>query len=47
MEGGLWLTIEKGDELLPSALSSQGEGDGRKSVDGIQAEEDIIVLRSS
>lgn len=37
-------TVEEGDELLPSALGAQGQGDGRKTSDGIETEDDIVVL---
>lgn len=38
------LTIKEGDQLVPSALGAQGKGDGRQSVDGIEAEQDVVVL---
>lgn len=38
------LTVEEGDQLLARALGAQGEGDSRKAVDGIEAQEDIVVL---
>lgn len=41
-EGGL--TIQKGDELFAGALGAESKGDGRKAVDSIEAEEDIIML---
>lgn len=37
-------TVEEGDELLPSALGAKGEGDGRETSDGIETEDDIVVL---
>lgn len=43
-DSGRWLTIEKRDEFLASALGAQGKGDGRKAMDGIEAEENVIVL---
>lgn len=41
---GWYLTVEEGDELLSSALGAECERNGRESVDGIQAKEDIVVL---
>ena len=41
------LTIEEGDELLASALGAQGEGDGGETVDGIETEQNIVVLPRS
>lgn len=38
-------TVEKGNELLPSAFGAQGEGDSRETSDSIEAENDIVVLR--
>lgn len=37
-------TVEEGDELLSSALGAQGQGDGRETSNGIEAENDIVVL---
>lgn len=37
-------TIEKGNQFFARALSAQGEGNRRQAVDGIEAEQDIIVL---
>lgn len=37
-------TVEEGDQFLPSALGAQGEGDGRQTSDGVEAEDDIVVL---
>lgn len=37
-------TVEEGDELLSSALGAQGQGDGRETSNGIEAEDDIVVL---
>lgn len=39
------LTIEEGNELLSSALSAESKSNGRESVDGVEAEEYIVVLR--
>lgn len=44
MRGRSRLTIKKGDQLLSGALGAQGEGNSRESVDGIEAEKDIVVL---
>ena len=41
------LTIKKRDELLTGALRAKGEGDGGEPVDGIQTEQNIIVLFGS
>lgn len=30
-----WLTVEKGNQLLASALRTQSKGDGRETVDGV------------
>ena len=38
------LTIEKGNELLPGALSAEGKCNGGEAVDGVQTEKNIIVL---
>lgn len=43
---GSGLTVKKGNQLLASALGAQGEGNGRKPVDGIEAEEDVVVLQA-
>ena len=40
------LTIEERDKLLPGALRTEGEGDGGEPVNGVQAEQDIIVLQA-
>lgn len=37
-------TIEEGDQLLPSALGAQGEGDSGEASDCIETEDDIVVL---
>lgn len=37
-------TVEEGNQLLPSALGAQGQGDGRQTSDGVEAEDDIVVL---
>ena len=41
---GVQRTIEERDKLLASALSAEGECDGGEAVDGVQSEQDIIVL---
>lgn len=38
-------TIEKGDQLDAGALGAQGEGNGREAVDGVEPEDDIVVLQ--
>jgi hypothetical protein len=38
------LTIKEGDQLLASALGAQGQGNGREAVDGIEPEQDVVVL---
>jgi len=40
------LTVEKGDELFPGPLGAQSEGDRAETVNGVQAEKDIVVLMS-
>lgn len=37
-------TVEKGNQFFARALSAQGEGNRRQTVDGIETEQDIIVL---
>lgn len=37
-------TVEERNEFLPSALGAQGKGDGRETSNGVQAEDDIVVL---
>lgn len=37
-------TVEKGNQFFASALGAQGKGDGGEASDGIQAEDDIVVL---
>lgn len=37
------ITVEEGDQLLAGALMSEGEGDGVESLDGIEAEGDVVV----
>lgn len=39
-------TVEEGDELLSSAFGTQGQSDGGETSDGIEAEDDIVVLYS-
>jgi hypothetical protein len=39
------LTIKKGDQLIAGALRTQSEGNGRKAVDGIESEQDVVVLQ--
>jgi hypothetical protein len=41
---GSRLTVEKGNQLHAGALGAQGEGNGRETVDGVKAEDDIVVL---
>lgn len=41
-EGGR--TVKEGYELISGALGAQGESDGRQAADGVQSEQDIIVL---
>lgn len=43
-QGGISPTIEKGNQFLARALSAQGEGNRRQTVDSIETEQDIIVL---
>lgn len=38
-------TIEEGDKLLSSAFSTQGQSNGGEASNGIEAEDDIVVLR--
>ena len=37
-------TIKERYQLVASALRAQSKGDGRESTDGVQAEEDIVML---
>lgn len=39
-----WLTVEKGDELVASALRAQRKSNGRESVNRVEAKQDIVVL---
>lgn len=41
------LTVEKGDKLLPCTLGAESKSNGAEAVDGVQAEENIVVLRRS
>jgi hypothetical protein len=38
------LTIKEGDQLIAGALSTQSKGNGREAVDGIESEQDVVVL---
>jgi hypothetical protein len=38
------LTVKEGDQLLAGALGAQRQGNGREPVDGIEAEQDVVVL---
>lgn len=38
------LTVKERYELVSRAFGAKGEGDGRKATNGIQSEQDIIVL---
>lgn len=38
------LTVEERDELVSSALGAKGKSNGREAVDGVEAEQDIVVL---
>jgi len=38
-------TIEEWDELIARPLRAQGEGDGGQAPDGIETEENIVVLK--
>lgn len=40
-----WLTVEEGYELVPCALRAQCESYGVETVDGIQSQDDIVVLQ--
>lgn len=42
--GGGSRTVEEGNELLPSAFGAKGEGDGGETSDGVETEDDIVVL---
>lgn len=37
-------TVEEGNQLLPSAFGAKGEGDGGETSDGVETENDIVVL---
>lgn len=39
-----WLTIEKRNQLVAGTLGAEGESDGRETVDGIEAKENVVVL---
>lgn len=41
------LTVEKRDQLITSAVRAKREGNGRESMDGIEAKENIVVLFAS
>jgi hypothetical protein len=41
------LTIEEGDELLTSSFSAESKSNGRETVDGVETEQNIIVLKSN
>lgn len=38
------LTIQEGDELFSRALGTEGKGDSREPVNGVEPEEDVVVL---
>ena len=40
----LQLTIEKGNKLLAGALGAESKGNSREPVDGVETEEDVVVL---
>lgn len=44
-EEGRKQTVKEGDELLASALSAEGEGDGGEAVNRVQAKKNIVMLR--
>lgn len=37
-------TIKEGYELIPGALRAKSKGNGRQAADGIQSEQDIVML---
>lgn len=37
-------TVEKGNKLLPSAFGAKGKGDGGETSDGVETEDNIVVL---
>lgn len=37
-------TVEKRDKLVSCALGAESEGNGREAVNGIQTEENVIML---
>ena len=37
-------TIQEGYELVPCPLGAECEGNGRQAADGIESEEDVVVL---
>jgi hypothetical protein len=41
------LTIEEGDELLTGSFSAESKSNGRETVDGVETEQNIIVLKSN
>lgn len=43
--GKLGPTVKKGDELLSRALSAECKGNGRQPVDGVETEENVVVLQ--
>lgn len=47
-ECGTWekelRTVEEGDEFLPSSLCAQGQGNGGEASNGIETEDNIVVL---
>lgn len=38
------LTIEEGDKLLAGSFSAESESNSRETVDGVETEQNIIVL---
>jgi hypothetical protein len=42
---GRALTVQEGDELLPRSLRAQGKSYRVEAVDGVQAQDDIVVLQ--
>ena len=40
------LTVKEGDQLLAGALGAQRKGNGREAVDGIESEQDVVVLNT-
>lgn len=40
-------TVKEGNELISGSLRAQGKSDGGEAADGVQSEQDIVVLQKT